>query len=285
MNDRLFFSGEYMEAKAKKSLGQNFLKDDTVIEQILVTADIQSTDMVFEIGPGTGRLTDALNGRAKKIIAMELDHELVERLTKHFETSEDVSILAGNILDINLNNVFRQAGFGSGHYKVVANIPYYITAPIIRTLLSLEMVPKSLTLMVQREVAERMTAKPGGMSLLSIMVQYYSDARIAFTVPKTAFEPVPKVDSAVVCLVPKRSYDVEKDRRLFRIARAGFAARRKTLANNLSASLQMEKSAVIEILKGAGLSDDVRAQALSLSDWARIVEGLSVESGLAGGNH
>lgn len=266
-----------MEAKAKKSLGQNFLKDETVIERILATADIQPMDQVFEIGPGTGRLTDALNGRAKKIVAMELDHQLVERLTKHFETSEGVSILEGNILDVNLNEMLAHAEFESGKYKVVANIPYYITAPIIRTLLSLETAPQSLTLMVQKEVAERMTAKPGDMSLLSIMVQYYSDARIAFTVPKTAFDPVPKVDSAVVHLVPKRRYDAEEDRKLFRIARAGFAARRKTLANNLSSSLQLEKSVVSALLEDCGLSADIRAQALSLEDWIRVQEKLSTE--------
>lgn len=259
-----------MEVKAKKSLGQNFLKDDTVIEQILATADIRPEDTIFEIGPGTGILTDALDGRAKKIVAMELDHQLVERLMKHFEASAGVSILEGNILDVNLNEMLAHAEFESGKYKVVANIPYYITAPIIRTLLSLETAPQSLTLMVQKEVAERLTAEPGDMSLLSIMVQYYSDARIAFVVPREAFDPVPKVDSAVVHLVPKRHYDAEEDRKLFRIARAGFAARRKTLANNLSSSLKIEKSVVETALTDSGLRLDVRAQALSVSDWERL---------------
>lgn len=261
--------------KANKSLGQNFLKDQSVIERILATADIQPTDRVFEIGPGTGRLTDALDGRAEKIVAMELDHRLVERLTEHFEASEGVSILEGNVLDVNLNEMLAHAEFESGRYKVIANIPYYITAPIIRTLLSLETQPESLTLMVQKEVAERMTAAPGKMSLLSIMVQYYSDARIALIVPKTAFDPVPKVDSAVVHLVPKRAFDPEEDRKLFRIARAGFAARRKTLANNLSSSFHIEKSAVTSLLEACGLSVDVRAQALSLKDWVRLREKLS----------
>lgn len=263
---------------AKKSLGQNFLKDDTVIERIVATADIQPTDRVFEIGPGTGRLTEVLAHRAKKIVAIELDHQLAERLTKHFETSESVSILEGNILDTNLNELFAHAEFESGKYRVVANIPYYITAPIIRTLLSLETAPQSLTLMVQKEVAERMTAEPGDMSLLSIMVQYYSDARIAFTVPKTAFDPVPKVDSAVVQLVPKRRYDTEEDQKLFRIARAGFAARRKTLANNLSSSLYLEKPVMTAILESASLSADIRAQALSLADWENIRDKISERS-------
>jgi 16S rRNA (adenine1518-N6/adenine1519-N6)-dimethyltransferase len=259
-----------MFVKAKKSLGQNFLKDETVIEQILVTADIGPDDQVFEIGPGTGVLTGALKSRAKQVVAMELDHELVERLTKHFEASQGVSILEGNILDVNLNEVLSQAEFETGKYKVVANIPYYITAPIIRTLLSLESAPKSLTLMVQKEVAERMTAAPGDMSLLSIMVQYYSDARITFLVPREVFDPVPKVDSAVVQLIPKRRYDAERDRKLFRIARAGFAARRKTLVNNLVSSFRLEKQKVESILESCELRSDVRAQALSVSDWEQL---------------
>jgi 16S rRNA (adenine1518-N6/adenine1519-N6)-dimethyltransferase len=256
-----------MLVKAKKSLGQNFLKDESVIEQILAVAEIGPEDRVFEIGPGTGVLTKVLDSRAKQVVAMELDHQLVERLTEHFEKSEGISILEGNILDANLHEILTHAGYVSGQYKVVANIPYYITAPIIRTLLSLTMQPQSLTLMVQKEVAERLTAKPGAMSLLSLMAQYYSDAHIAFTVPKEAFDPTPKVDSAVIHLVPKQSFDSIKDRKFFRIARAGFAARRKTLANNLASSLKIEKKSVEAFLGARGLRRDIRAQALSVSDW------------------
>lgn len=259
-----------MLVKAKKSLGQNFLKDKNVIEQILSVANIVSEDKVFEIGPGTGILTDALNGRVKQVLAMELDSQLVKRLIDHFETSEGVSILEGNVLDVNLTEVLEHAGYQSQNYKVVANIPYYITAPIIRTLLSLTAQPVSITLMVQKEVAERMTALPGEMSLLSIMVQYYSDARLAFTVPREAFEPIPKVQSAVIHLVPKRLYNSEGDRKIFRIARAGFAARRKTLANNLASSLHIERSEVESILEACGLQKKVRAQDLSVSDWEQL---------------
>lgn len=259
-----------MSVKAKKSLGQNFLQDSGIIEQILAVAEIGRADKVFEIGPGTGALTDALSSRAKQVLAMELDHELVARLTEHFEASGGVSILEGNILDVNLQEVLTHAGYESQQYKVVANIPYYITAPIVRTLLSLPIQPVSLTLMVQKEVAERMTAAPGEMSLLSIMVQYYSDARVALLVPREAFDPVPKVDSAVVQLIPKRRYDAEGDRKLFRIARAGFAARRKTLANNLASSFQLEKQKIESILESCELRSDIRAQALSVSDWERL---------------
>ena len=264
-----------VDIRAKKSLGQNFLKDERIIERILMVAGIGQEDKVFEIGPGTGALTSALDSRAKQVVAMELDHQLVERLESHFKSSKGVSILEGNILNVNLNEVLGAVNFEMGHYKVVANIPYYITAPIIRTLLSLSVQPQSLTLMVQKEVAERMTAKPGDMSLLSIMVQYYSEAKIAFVVPKDAFDPVPKVDSAVIHLIPKRGYDAEEDRKLFRIARAGFAARRKTLANNLASSLKLEKGVIEEIFKKIGLRVDIRAQALSLSDWEKLCAALA----------
>lgn len=256
-----------MEVKAKKSLGQNFLKDESVIDQILAVANIGPEDKVFEVGPGTGALTQHLDVRAKQVVAIELDPQLVERLTAHFEASEGVSILEGNILDVNLNEMLTHADFEAGKYKVVANIPYYITAPIIRTLLALSVRPASLTLMVQKEVAERLCAKPGDMSLLSLMAQYYSDASIAFVVPRTAFDPVPKVDSAVVHLVPKRSFDAEQDRKFFRLVRAGFAARRKTLSNNLSSSLQIDKKELEATFVELGLRPDIRAQALSVADW------------------
>ncbi|MFZ1626402.1 MAG: 16S rRNA (adenine(1518)-N(6)/adenine(1519)-N(6))-dimethyltransferase RsmA [Candidatus Moraniibacteriota bacterium] len=261
----------------KKSLGQNFLKDQSVIERILAAAEVVPGDKIFEIGPGTGVLTEALAKRGGQVLAIELDHELVERLNKHFEESAGVSILEGSILGVNLAATLAHASYPLHGYKVVANIPYYITAPIIRTLLSLERQPQSLTLMVQKEVAERLTAKPGAMSLLSLMAQYYSDAALAFVVPKEAFDPVPKVDSAVVRLVPKRRFDAETDRQFFRLARAGFAARRKTLSNNLSSSLKIEKNEIEAAFVALGLRADIRAQSLSVLDWQRLQETLSPE--------
>ena len=266
-----------MTVKPKKSLGQNFLKDESVIERILATAEIGPEDKVFEIGPGTGAMTEHLGKQAKQVVALELDHQLVTRLTEHFEKSEGVSILEGNILDVNLNEMLSHAEFEPRKYKVVANIPYYITAPIIRTLLSLSVQPKSLTLMVQKEVAERLTAKPGAMSLLSLMAQYYSDAVLVFVVPRAAFDPVPKVDSAIVHLIPKRTFDPETDRQFFRLARAGFAARRKTLSNNLSSSLKLEKKEIEAAFAALGMRLDIRAQSLSVFDWQQLQEKLSLE--------
>jgi 16S rRNA (adenine1518-N6/adenine1519-N6)-dimethyltransferase len=261
---------------AKKSLGQNFLKDETVIERILATAEIGPDDRVFEVGPGTGALTKKLTERTKQVVAVELDHDLVTRLQSHFENSQEVSILEGNILDINLEELLAANGYRWRGYKLVANIPYYITAPIIRTLLTLRTQPASLTLMVQKEVAERLTAPPGSMSLLSLMAQYYADAKLVFSVPPEAFEPVPAVESAVIHLVPYRVFDPEADRSLFRLARAGFAARRKTLANNLASSFHLDKAYVEKILIASGLRKDVRAQALGLLEWRRLQENISL---------
>lgn len=257
---------------AKKSLGQNFLKDEDIIEGIFAVAEVASTDWVFEIGPGTGALTGRLISRVEKLLAIELDHTLAERLQTQFVDSKKVSILEGNILDVHLEELLATAGFGAHPYKVIANIPYYITAPIIRTLLSLQSQPQSLTLMVQEEVADRLAAQPGSMSLLSLMAQYYASVEKKLFVPKGAFEPVPKVDSAVILIVPRRPYDPEHDRQVFRLARAGFAARRKTLANNLATSLHLPRETVEAGLEVLGVRKDIRAQALSVEHWERLAE-------------
>ncbi len=256
--------------KAKKSLGQNFLRDYVVIERIIETAEIKPEDFVLEIGPGTGVLTFALAPRVEKLIAIELDHRLVDRLQQHFVDSKHVSILEGNILDIHLTELIEASGFADHGYKIVANIPYYITAPIIRALLSLCCQPVSMTLMVQNEVAERITALSGEMSLLALMVQFYADVTKALVVPKEAFDPVPQVDSAVIHIVPKRKFLAEEDRKIFHLARIGFSARRKTLANNLAAGLKLSRPTIEEKLMALGLRPDIRAQALSPNDWERL---------------
>jgi 16S rRNA (adenine1518-N6/adenine1519-N6)-dimethyltransferase len=261
-----------MKIVAKKSLGQNFLVDAEIIERIFEAAAVQKTDWVFEVGPGTGILTFRLADRVERVLAVEIDHGFVERLQKYFIDSENVSILEGNILDIDLKELLETTGFFEHPYKIIANIPYYITAPIVKTLLSIKYQPQSLTLMVQDEVADRLAAKPGRMSLLSLMAQYYATVEKKFFVPKEAFDPTPKVDSAVVQITPRRAYNPEEERRVFRLARAGFAARRKTLANNLSSSLSIPKDAVEEKLKLLGLRPDIRAQALSVEDWERLAK-------------
>lgn len=258
--------------KPKKNLGQNFLRDGNIIEEILRVAEIGKDDRILEIGPGDGALTSHLVSRAGQVSAIELDAELVPRLLERFRESDNLSLLEGNILELDMNRYLSEAGFEDGKYKVVANIPYYITAPIIRMLLSLSVRPERIVLMVQEEVADRLAALPGKTSILSVMAQYYADVRKEIFVPKAAFYPVPKVDSAVIRLVPKRVFDREADRKLFRVVRAGFAARRKMLSNNLSSSFHLSKDDAEAMLAAVGLGPTVRAQELHVGDWERLAE-------------
>jgi len=255
---------------AKKSLGQNFLKDEEIIESIFDVAEVTSTDWVLEIGPGTGALTKHLVNRAEKVMAVELDHMLIEDLRQQFEEAKNITLVEGNILDINIQELLTTSQFAEHGYKIIANIPYYITAPIIRMLLSLKDQPISMTLMVQDEVADRLSAKPGDMSMLSLMAQFYSTVEKKLLVPKESFEPVPKVDSAVIQIIPRRAYDPEEDRKVFRLARAGFSARRKTLSNNLSSSLGIPKETIESKLVELGLRIDIRAQALFVENWENL---------------
>lgn len=258
------------DVRAKKSLGQNFLRDVDVIDRILEIAELGSEDRVLEIGPGTGSLTTHLLARAASVTAVEIDHDMIIRLGDTFCESRGLSLLEANILDMDLGSYLRDAGFEDGKYKIVANIPYYITAPIIRLLLSLLIRPERMVLMVQDEVADRLSAAPGSMSLLSLMAQYYADVSKELFVPRSAFSPEPKVDSAVISLVPKRTYSKDADRILFRTARAGFAARRKTLANNLSSAFRITRKEAEDLLIGTGLGPLVRAQELSVESWVEL---------------
>ncbi len=262
------------KVQAKKYLGQNFLKDPLVIEQILFASQVKAGDKVLEIGPGTGILTKALAATGAKVMAIEFDHDLIEHLNEQFIESENVSILEGNILDIHLAELLENLGYEHRQYKIVANIPYYITAPIIRALLSLRNQPAVMTLMVQDEVADRLSAKPGDMSLLSIMAQYYASVEKKFFVKKECFDPVPKVDSAVIQIIPQREYDPEEDRKIFRVARAGFAARRKTLVNNLMNSFHLSRNDAEGIISTVGLPLSVRAQELSIEQWIELAKSI-----------
>lgn len=260
------------KVKPKKSLGQNFLRDADIVEGILRVAEVGADDRILEIGPGDGALTAPLLARGAKVTAIELDHALVERLGERFQESDTLLLLEGNILELDMNRYLSESSFEDGKYKVVANIPYYITAPIIRLLLSLAARPERIVLMVQNEVAKRLAAAPGDMSILSVMAQYYADVRTEIFVPKSSFFPVPKVDSAVVMLRPKRRFSQEGDRRIFRVVRAGFAARRKTLANNLSSSFRIPREEITAMLADIGLGVSVRAQELSVEDWEKLAD-------------
>lgn len=259
--------------KAKKSLGQNFLKDEGTIKRIIEAADLSLKDAIVEIGPGQGALTEKLAQKCGKVVAIELDERLIEPLRNKLRDFKNIKIIHGDILKINLPELVMANNLGQMSYKVIANIPYYITAPIIRLLLETRYPPQEMILMVQKEVAQRITAKPGEMSILAVSVQYYAKAEILFEVPRRFFDPVPQVDSAVIKIAVGHEpsvTDKEKTRKFFKIIRAGFSAKRKTLANNLAASLQLDKKEIEQKIESLGFSRNARAQELSVDDWKSL---------------
>lgn len=255
--------------KHKKSLGQNFLTDRGVIDRIVDLADIGHQDLVLEIGPGQGYLTDILAQKSKKVMAIEIDERLIPFLQDKFRMNERVDVVHGNILHMDIGKFINE----ETPYKVVANIPYYITAPIIRLLLECAHQPSLITLMVQKEVAERLCAKEGEMSILSVSAQYYADVSYGFTVSRMLFDPVPKVDSAVVVLNTKRVAS-DHDLAFFRTVKIGFSARRKTLCNNIANGFHMSKNDVLKIFTNIGFDENTRAQELSVAHWGILTKAL-----------
>ncbi len=275
--------------KPKKSLGQNFLKDESVLNHIIESANLSKDDVVVEIGPGHGALTEKLAAVCKQVIAIEIDERLIEllhtKLVGNYLTAGEVEIIAGDILKINLPALIEEKVFSlkaneaseAKSYKVVANLPYYITSPIIRLLLETKFPPTEMVVMVQKEVAERIVAKPGAMSILAVSVQYYAKAQFLFTVFKQSFDPMPKVDSAIIRVTYSREQkerDKEATKKFFRVVKSGFSAKRKTLINNLANGLQLEKKVVEEKLVSLGFSPNTRAQELGVEDWRKLVNTL-----------
>lgn len=266
-------------------LGQNFLRDESVLEKIIQVSSPQEADFVLEIGPGEGVLTEKLAQGAKKVLAIELDDKLIAPLQEKFSSLSTVDIIHGDILKINLPEILASEGSTFGFpkvepsYKLIANIPYYITSPIIRLFLEQENQPQEMILMIQKEVAQRIVAPKGQMSILAVSVGYYASAEILFTVGKECFSPVPKVDSAVIRIIPTRKYNKLADKKFFRIVKAGFSAKRKTLLNNLATSLQIKKEVVEKILTSISLNSNTRAQELTISDWGELASSFECEAG------
>lgn len=247
-------------------LGQNFLRDFSVVKKIIRSADLHSDDVVLEVGPGKGILTQELVNRAQKVIAIEIDKELAAYLEEKFESNSKIEIISGDILKINIAELVRRYSC----YKVIANLPYYITSAIIRLFLESSAPPAEMILMVQKEVAERITATPENMSLLSVSVQYYAKTEIIFEVSRGAFSPAPEVDSAVIKISNIASRHNSNSKKFFQTARAGFSAKRKTLLNNLANSFHLEKKEVEEKLISLEISPKARAQELSIKDWEKL---------------
>jgi 16S rRNA (adenine1518-N6/adenine1519-N6)-dimethyltransferase len=253
---------------ASKGLGQNFLQDDAVLAQIAGAAEISAADDVLEIGPGLGSLTRHLALAARSVTAIELDESLIPVLGEVLKPFDNVRVVHGDILKFAPADLMPSAD-----YLVVANIPYYITSAVFRHLLENPPRPRRIALTIQKEVAERICALPGDLSLLALSVQVYGKPSIAARIPAEAFHPVPKVDSAVirVDLYPEPLIPVDKLNTFFRLARAGFSQKRKTLRNSLSAGLSLKPAEAGEMLEKAGIDPMRRAETLSLEEWGRLV--------------
>jgi 16S rRNA (adenine1518-N6/adenine1519-N6)-dimethyltransferase len=254
-------------------LGQNFLRDASIIKKIIQAADLKSDDFIIEIGPGRGILTEKLLETAGKVLAIEIDKNLIPALQKKFAPNKKVEIIHEDILKINLSKLTISHKLKPKSYKIVANIPYYITSPIIRLFLEAKIPPQEMLLMVQKEVAERIIERPGKMSILALSVQYYAQAQILFSVPAKAFFPIPQVDSALIKITPHLNQkNPQETKKFFRIVCAGFSAKRKTLANNLSNSFHLDKGGIENKLISIGLNSLTRAQELSLEEWKKLAE-------------
>jgi len=268
--------------KPSRGLGQNFLIDGNVLKKLAVAANIDPVDTVLEIGSGIGTLTQELAPRAKKVLAVEKDQKMVEILRETLAGHPNVEILHADVLKLDTQPKTYSRGasaLGGGppraeNYKVVANLPYYITAPTIRKFLEAEHRPESLTLIVQKEVAQRICAKPPNMNILAVSVQIYAVPKIIAYVKKTSFWPQPKVDAAILQITPlAHPYPIDFPR-FFTIVKAGFKQPRKQLVNNLSAGLGFSRQKSEQWLLQNNVQPIRRAETLSLQDWMNLINTL-----------
>jgi 16S rRNA (adenine1518-N6/adenine1519-N6)-dimethyltransferase len=266
--------------RPRKRLGQNFLTDPVALSRIVAAAELTADDAVVEVGSGLGTLTRRLAEQARLVVAIELDDDLVEILLEQTEDLSNVRIIHGDVLQI------PDPGFAHRGYKVVANLPYYITSAVLRHFLGKPPRPILMVVTVQREVALRMIAEPGQMSLLAVSVQLYGQPRVVARIPPGAFYPPPQVDSAVVRIdvgeqpaiaFPEGAYaggQAGAEAFFFQVVKAGFGQKRKMLRNALSAGLRLPASTVEEALMRAGVDPRRRAETLSLQEWAEVAGAL-----------
>ncbi len=264
----------------QKKFGQNFLIDTHVLEKIISAAEIGPDDFVLEIGPGIGTMTQYLCEAAREVVAVEIDTKLIPILQDTLSEYDNVTVINDDILKVDLNKIAQEKN-GGKPVKVVANLPYYITTPIIMGLFEQEVPVESITVMVQKEVADRMQVGPGtkDYGALSLAVQYYAEPYIVANVPANCFMPRPAVGSAVIKLTKyeERPVQVKDPKFMFRLIRASFNQRRKTLQNGLhnSSELNLSKEEVVSALETMGLPATVRGEKLSLEEFARLSDLLS----------
>ena len=265
----------------KKSFGQNFLTDTNILQKIVDTAEIDDQVNVIEIGPGIGALTEFLAERAAQVMAFEIDHRLVPILADTLRDFDNVTVVNEDILKVDLAQHIQNFKNPDLPIKVVANLPYYITTPILMHLIESGIPFSDFVVMMQKEVADRISAKPNTKAYgsLSIAVQYYMTAKVAFIVPRTVFVPAPNVDSAILKMVrrPEPAVAVEDEKFFFKVSKASFIHRRKTLWNNLTGYFGKTdeiKDKLTKALDQAGLSPSVRGEALGLEEFASLADAL-----------
>lgn len=264
--ETMFILNKY-KISASKSLGQNFLINDEVIEKIINSANISNEDLIIEIGPGLGTLTKRLLEKAKKVIAIELDKRMITILEERFSLYDNFELINNDILKVNLKEIIQKAE-GVKNVKVVANLPYYITTPIIMKLLEDRLNIESITVMVQKEVAKRLTAEPGskGVGAITYAVNYYCIPEEITLVPNSSFIPEPEVESEVIKLNLRKEIPVkiQNEELFFKFIKASFMQRRKTLVNGITNSGLMQKEEIKNLLKKVGLPENVRGETLTL---------------------
>jgi len=246
---------------AKKSLGQNFIVNEGIIKKIIDASEVGKDDIVLEIGPGTGLLTQALITRAKKLIAIEKDSSLVPILRDKFK-NYNVEIIEADILEF-------VPELPADSYKVVGNIPYYLTSHLLRVILEQWPKPQNIVLTIQKEVAQRIMVKPPNMNLLALSVQYYTEPKIIARVSRGSFRPMPKVDSAVIKLIPRDGVSINLE--LFNLIRAGFSQKRKLLLSNVSDHLSKNKETLRKTFQELNIPETSRAENLSLVQWQELL--------------
>ncbi len=253
-------------AGPKKSLGQHWLHNREVLSHIADCAELSSADTVLEIGPGLGTLTSELLRRAQKVIAVEFDEELARKLPGQFP-GKNLDVIQSDILSFDLTTLPK-------NYKVVANVPYYITSKIVQLLMTAENKPSIAVLLVQKEVAERLAARPGNTSVLAVSAHLFAEVTLGDVVPAELFTPPPKVDSQVVVLKTRSTSLLTNisEKAFFRVVKAGFSAKRKKLRSSLAGGLGITKEQAVDYLKAVGISPEVRAESLSLENWIDLTK-------------
>jgi 16S rRNA (adenine1518-N6/adenine1519-N6)-dimethyltransferase len=256
--------------KARKSLGQHFLVDGVVLSTIIEAAELLPEDTVIEVGPGLGILTSELARHAGNVIAVELDTELASLLQRRLASLSNLRVINADILKVKLSQLLG----GKSKYKVVANLPYYITSPVLRYFVEASPKPSLMVMMVQKEVGEAIVASPGNMSLLAVSLQVYSQIRIISYVPSRCFYPQPKVDSVILRfdVLPEPAVKVADMNGFFEVVKSGFSSPRKQLHNSLAHGLGMKPAEVAPFLNQADIDSKRRAETLSLEEWAKLYE-------------